>query len=499
MYTTTNNALVHGGMATIGPLANTYFSILSTPTIPANVKKLTTGGTVLWTFNGPGVGPGYDMYAIPALNAAGAKLYIGSDAGIFYCLNTTDGSTNWSYTVTNGTDKRIRSGAALDPNNPLGSTVYFHCNNGYLYALDADTGAQRWNPAHTANEGGPPTAPDSQAPGGNWDPQPVSSSPAVDSSGVVYVGSADGSVYSFNPSTGAQNWRLPLNDVATEPVEGSIAIGQNGILYVGTRVNTNTLDGGTMYAINPVTHTKVWTQPLGNAVGFIASPVIDQAGFIYASHFDHTVNKLNPGDGTVAQAWRLPGKVCLTPAINQNGLLIIGVSAMSDGEINEVAAIKIGDHSSSAPYWVITQAGGQNLGNTLGSPAIRCIAQGTTYVADMLGKVFRFDTGAAMMAGQWPTFQCGNRRAGKSATYPTAISDLGPFAGSYNSLTSVKSVDALGRAAGQSYGYYKYACGDSATLGYSAAMWQNRGILNPGGCALAAPSSFATALTARGA
>ena len=194
----------------------------------------------------------------------------------------------------------------------------------------------------------------------------------------------------------------------------------------------------------------------------------------------------------------MPGKVCQTPAINQNGLLIIGVSALSDGEINEVAAIKIGDPNSSAPYWEITQAGGQNLGNTLGSPAIRCIAQGTTFVADMLGKVFRFDTGAAMMAGQWPTFQCGNRRAGKSATYPTAISDLGPFAGSYNSLTSVKSVDALGRVAGQAYGYYKYACGDSVTFGYSAALWENLGILNPGGCAFAAPYTFANALNAAG-
>src|SRR5205823_10783471 len=145
-----------------------------------------------------------------------------------------------------------------------------------------------------------------------------------------------------------------------------------------------------------------------------------------------------------------------------------------------IAAINIGDPISSEPYWTITQVGGQNLGNTLGSPAILCTSSGRTYVADMLGKVFRFDTGAPMMAGQWPTFQCGNRRAGKTFTYPTAISDLGPFAGSYNSLTSVKSVDALGRAAGQSYGYYKYACGDSATLGYSAAMWQNLGILNPG-------------------
>ena len=146
MYTTTNNAPVHGGMATIAPFGNPYFSILSTSTNPANVKKLTTGGTVIWTFNGPGVGTNYDMYAIPALDAAGAKLYIGSDAGIFYCRKTTDGTKadGWTDFVVPGTgERRIRSGAALDPNNPLGPTVYFHCNNGYLYALDANTGAQR--------------------------------------------------------------------------------------------------------------------------------------------------------------------------------------------------------------------------------------------------------------------------------------------------------------------------------------------------------------------
>ena len=259
MYTDPAGASIHGGVATIGPTNTIYFSILSTPTNSAKILKL-AGNTVVWTFNAPGVGTNYDMYAIPALDAAGAKLYIGSDAGIFYCLNTSDGLANWSYTVTTGTDKRIRSGAALDPNNPLGSTVYFHCNNGYLYALDADTGAFRWS-AHTANEGGPPTAPNPQAPGGDWDPQPVSSSPVVDSSGVVYVGSADGSVYSFNPTMGTQNWRVVLNTAAVEPVEASIAIGRDGTLYVATRWNPS-IDGGTMYAINPVTHTKLWTNSL---------------------------------------------------------------------------------------------------------------------------------------------------------------------------------------------------------------------------------------------
>src|SRR5438094_10300258 len=84
MYPTTNNAPVHGGVATIGISGVTYFSILSTPNTWANVTKLSSSGTLLWAFT-VGDGPANDMYAIPALDAAGAELYIGSDAGQFYC------------------------------------------------------------------------------------------------------------------------------------------------------------------------------------------------------------------------------------------------------------------------------------------------------------------------------------------------------------------------------------------------------------------------------
>src|SRR5439155_7148296 len=69
MYTTTNNASVHGGVATIGTSGYIYLSILSSPGIIANVQKLSNVGSVVWTFNGPDLGPSYDMYAIPALDA----------------------------------------------------------------------------------------------------------------------------------------------------------------------------------------------------------------------------------------------------------------------------------------------------------------------------------------------------------------------------------------------------------------------------------------------
>jgi probable HAF family extracellular repeat protein len=473
LYSDPAMASIHGGVATIGTGGTNYFSALSTGTTRARVIKLNPSGAPVWTFNAPGTGPTYDMYAIPALDSAGAKLYIGSDAGIFYCLNTSDGSTAWTYPVPTGTDKRIRSGAAIDPISPAGPTVYFHCNNGRLYALNAATGALRWSAA-TGNVGGPPVDPE-------WDTQPVSSSPVVDSSSAVYVGSADGSVYSFNPSNGAQNWRVVLNSSAVEPVEATIAIGQNGILYVGTRGTSSAL--ATMYAIAAVTHTIVWSNPFGG-FGFIASPVIDQSGNIYAAHFDNQLFKLSATDGSQLQSWFLSGKLCQTPSLNQNGLLIIGVSSFGESEVNEIAAINIGDPNTVSPLWEITQTGGQNFGNFFGAPAILCASAGTTYFADALGKVCTFNGGgySGMMAGTWPTFQCGNRRAGKSMTYPTVIAELPPFfcSGSpYCGSSSVSRVDLWGRAVGQSYGDYTYPFGGD--IGFSAAVWRaSSSIQTPG-------------------
>ena len=193
IFSTTNSANIHGGVATIGSSGDIYFSTLSSPGTYANVMALNLSGTQpKWTFNAPDFGTNYDMYPVPALDAAGLKLYIGSDVGTFYCLDTSANPAQrvvWQYPPQGYprlTDK-IRSGAALDPNNPLGSTVYFHCNDGYLYALDANTGAQRWR-AHTFNEGGPSTNPNKTPPY----LQPLSSAPAVSATGIVYVGSKNG-------------------------------------------------------------------------------------------------------------------------------------------------------------------------------------------------------------------------------------------------------------------------------------------------------------------
>src|SRR5213592_2936755 len=123
---------------------------------------------------------------------------------------------SWTFPVPGTGNRNIRSGAALDPNN---STVYFQCNDGFLYAVDANTGGQRWR-MPTGNTGGP-------LPAGSLHDQPLSSSPVVDASGNVYVSSANGHVFRFNPSNGAQLMEINVG----QAVEASLAIGNNGWIY----------------------------------------------------------------------------------------------------------------------------------------------------------------------------------------------------------------------------------------------------------------------------
>lgn len=518
IYTTAGSgqATIHGGTATYGASGNIYFATLSVPAlgVPSKVIAIDANGVTKWEYPAPAATAAHDMYAIPALNANGTRLYIGSDAGRFYCLDTvTTNSDNrlvWQYPpeASPALPNKIRSGAAIDPMAPLGPTVYFHCNDGKLYALNADTGVQRWSPRNTGNQGGPPTAPDPFAIGGDWNPHPVSSSPVVGYGGVVYVGSADGAVYSFNPSNGQQNWRHPVNPSHVEPIEATLAIGQDGTLYAVTRHHNGY--GGTIYAITPGTTSAVtrWSMNReGVAPGFVASPVIDQSGFVYVSLFHSYLEQHDPETGGIPHYWSLPGKLCQTPSINQNGLLIVGVSKMhvENEEFNEIAGIRIDDRSSiapNAPYWEIRTVAGQELGGSLGSPVIRNNPMGTVFFADHVGKVIKFDSGAMLMAGDWPTFQCGNRRAGKTNTYPMQLLELPLFtqgSATYTPYTGINSMDTFGRVVGQAWGKYGYACGYYVS-DFAAAIWQNGSIFTPGFCGSLYLNSgaYATALNGAG-
>jgi len=140
---------VQGGVA-LGPDGNVYFASISSGGNNARITSLTSSGTFRWEYIVQTGGIGGDIYPVPAIDAAGTKLYIGTDEGIFYCIDTAANPANrviWRFPLATANPPtlpdKIRSGAALDPTLPEGSTVYFQCNDGNLYALNADNGTQR--------------------------------------------------------------------------------------------------------------------------------------------------------------------------------------------------------------------------------------------------------------------------------------------------------------------------------------------------------------------
>ena len=90
--------------------------------------------------------------------------------------------------------------------------VYFGCRDGYVYALEAETGDIFWK-----------TSVDT----------PIVSSPAV-TRDSVYFGGTNGVIYCLESETGDMNWWYNTDDVAGEIKIYSSPAVANGNLYIGS-------------------------------------------------------------------------------------------------------------------------------------------------------------------------------------------------------------------------------------------------------------------------
>ena len=104
------------------------------------------------------------------------------------------------------------------PPTVAGGVVYVSGGEN-LYALDAGNGKERWRlPLEAGNSFSSPVAPE----------------------GVVYVGSGDGNIYALDASSGDERWHFPV----AERDAGSAAV-LNGVVYADGDPNTWALDAAT--------------------------------------------------------------------------------------------------------------------------------------------------------------------------------------------------------------------------------------------------------------
>lgn len=139
------------------------------------------------------------------------------------------------------TDGAVRSSPAV-----VRGTVYIGSNDGYLYALDAETGEEQW--AHETDG-------------------PVISSPAV-LRNMVYVGSDDTHVYALSAATGEQQWLVDTGDrVRSSPtVAGDVdPAGIDEVVGIGS-------DDGSVYFLDAVSGDSLKTIQTDGPV--VSSPVM---------------------------------------------------------------------------------------------------------------------------------------------------------------------------------------------------------------------------------
>ncbi len=200
------------------------------------------------------------IYGTPAVS--GDLVYVGSylrigrrEAGKVYAFSASNGLPKWEFPTVETIDGAIVGGLTASEGK-----VYFGTTSGTVYALDAQTGTQRW-----VFEAG------SQV----WS-KPVT---AGDS---LYFGSFDKKLYALDAVSGKEKWHFE----ADGPIVVSPLL-YNGNLYFGTYDHH-------LYAVDAATGSKKWEYETPK--GFWASPIA-QGSEIYAPCLDSRVYILNAETG----------------------------------------------------------------------------------------------------------------------------------------------------------------------------------------------------------
>ncbi len=273
----------------------------------------------------------------PGISADGSTIYIGAErtgGGRILAIPSNGGLPKWERLIASG---------PVDATPAIGTdgTVYIGAGNGHFYALDPNTGINKWelslaplnfidSSAAIAADGtiyfgsgdsiALTGALHAVSPAGTrlWSFPPagatftigiIESSPAIGPDGTVYVGSDDRNLYALTPA-GTEKWRFPTGG----RILSSPAIGADGTIYFGSGDQK-------FYALTPQ-GTKKW-EPFVTRGDIQSSPVLGADGTIYFGGVDTTFYALNPDDGMERWTVPLPATMAAPAAVRGDGAIIV--------------------------------------------------------------------------------------------------------------------------------------------------------------------------------
>ncbi len=212
------------------------------------------------------------LFSAPRANAADWPLLRGNvqRSGVSEEKVTPPLSLLWRFT------------SAPQPKNPnapaiVGNTVYFASGSvasggGVVYALDVQTGAQKWRYPSTGGLAG----------------HSFQTAPLV-ADGFVYIGASDGKLYVLN----AGNGELAQSFQTGGSITSSPAI-YNGVLLFGSNDDT-------LYALNPTTLAPVWRQAYKAGDNVNSAPLVAD-NMVFFTTSDQNIHAVSAANGIAK--WR---------------------------------------------------------------------------------------------------------------------------------------------------------------------------------------------------
>lgn len=396
----------------------------------------------VWTFQAGG------SPIAASVAVANNTVYFGSTNRFVYALDAATGTQKCSF-KTGGIV--YASPVVVDPDGN-GPVVYVGDagisggnDGGAMWAIDANTCAQRW----TFNQwGSPPGSLTGTA--GTWSP-PAFGRDATGRALIVVGGSSpDNAVYAFDAVTGAEVWRFQTQifyadgDVGagvtiSPPGVNGFARGvayvaaKNRIMYAldlqtGAEIweyqmradmfsanpsrSTASLlgrtlffgDGTGVYAVDAITGQRVWktTTTAPSIVEVTASPAVSGAPgdeVVFAADMNGVVYALRASDGTILWSFQTGSFVYSSPTVSGNQVFV----GSDDGMLYSFG---IPNRPSAAPTVTLTSpANGSTPANPNGSLALSGTAQDDLGVSSVLAAVNDRNTNSWWnpVANKWQT------------------------------------------------------------------------------------------------
>ncbi len=379
-------------------------------------------GDLLWSVNAGAV-----IFGAPAVGPAGEVVFAAEDARV-YCHNP-DGSLRWVFT---GATDWIDAAPTIAPDG----TVYVGSWDNFLYALELETGALKWQ-FETGNMvlGSAAVGPDGRvyfgsddgmfyclAPDGSlvWAVEPgtqyspIHSSPVLSHAGdTVYFGNEDGEFYALDTATGSRRWVFNVNPLSTRyAITGAAALAADGTIVFGS-------NNGYLYALRP-TGVMDWRFPPGldaGTEGIRSAPVLGPDGTVYFAAQD---GYLYAVDALGFQLWEaFVGDVFYcTPALDAAGnVIVIGYAGHISPKLSHALAF---DPAGNLLWQFVFQ------GYNDSSPNI--VPDGSIYFGSHAGLLYKLAGAAPLPAAGWPRFQAARRQSGLAADLArTELVDLLPW------------------------------------------------------------------------